>query len=460
VSLVLLAAPARSVAAPPGVAKLDVTLGQSRVLELPETITRVSVTNPAIADVHVITPSQVLIHGKGLGVTSLVVFYPRRTLFFDVTVQANTDLIRQRLRALAPRDEIRVHPAHEGIVLEGTASSQVVLTGVLEVAAAYAPKGKIINMIRLVDAKPPQVMLQVHVAEIDREALEELGFSWRALGSTLQAAMFPGLPFFPIGGTVGAVTRGGVPGTTSPDMGFTTPQGGGGLFLSSGARDYAGVVQALAARNALRTLAKPNLVTESGKEAKFLSGGEFPFPVAQQNNTITIEFKEFGIGLGFLPVVDGEEINVRVRPEVSSLDFSQGLVTSGFSIPVIRKNEAFTNVRLKDGGSFAVAGLVNNEVRRSVAKVPILGDIPVLGALFRSTRFRNSETELLFVVTTKLVVAPVPGSAESPDPRRLMELSPGEKKEFLILPGVPSYDAPGEPPFGRSNLEPATRSTP
>jgi pilus assembly protein CpaC len=456
----LLAAPAWAVAAPPGVVRLDVTIGQSRVLELSEAVTRVSVTNPAIADVHVITPTQVLINGKGLGVTSLVVFYPRKTLFFDVAVQANAELIRQRLRELAPRDTIRVHPAHEGIVLEGTASSQAVLTGVLEVAAAYAPKGKIINMIRLVDAKPPQVMLQVHVAEIDREALEELGFSWRALGNTLQAAMFPGFPFFPAGGAIGAVTRGGAAGATSPDIGMTAPQGGGGIFLSSGSRDYAGVVQALTARNALRTLAKPNLVTESGKEAKFLSGGEFPFPVAQQNNTITIEFKEFGIGLAFLPVVDGEEISIRVRPEVSSLDFSQGLVTSGFSIPVIRKNEAFTNIRLKDGGSFAIAGLVNNEVRRSVGKVPFLGDIPVLGALFRSTRFRNNETELLFVVTTKLAVPPMPGSAESPDPRRLMELQPAEKQEFLILPGVPSTNAPGEPAFGRSNLEPAPQPTP
>ena len=164
------------------------------------------------------------------------------------------------------------------------------------------------------------------------------------------------------------------------------------------------MVRALAERNVLRTLAKPNLITQSGKEAKFLSGGEFPYPVAQDNNTITIEFKEFGVGLSSLPVVvDGETINLKLRPEVSSLDFSQGLVSAGFSIPVIRKNQAATNVSLKDGESFAIAGLINNEVRQAVAKIPLLGDIPILGALFRSTRFQNNETELLFLVTVKLV---------------------------------------------------------
>src|SRR5206468_9569363 len=128
-------------------------------------------------------------------------------------------------------------------------------------------------------------------------------------------------------------------GRSTPDFLFTSPQGGSGFFLSSGKRDYAGLVQALAERSLLRTLAKPNLVTQSGKEAKFLSGGEFPFPVAQQNNAITIEFKEFGVSILFTPVVvDGEIINLKVRPEVSSLDFSQGLVIQGFSIPTIRKN--------------------------------------------------------------------------------------------------------------------------
>jgi pilus assembly protein CpaC len=236
-------------------------------------------------------------------------------------------------------------------------------------------------------------------------------------------------------------------GQTSPDFQFA----GSSFFLSSGTRDYAGVVRAMSDRNVLRTLAKPNLITQSGKEAKFLSGGEFPFPVAQSNNTISIEFKEFGVGLVFLPVVvDGETINLRVRPEVSSLDFSQGLQSGGFNIPVIRKNEAATTINLKDGESFAIAGLINNEVRQAVAKIPVLGDIPILGALFRSTRFQSNETELLFLVTVKLVSPTAPGSG--PDPRRLMDLRPDEKKDFTLVPGIPGVGEIVTQPFGQSNM--------
>jgi pilus assembly protein CpaC len=197
-------------------------------------------------------------------------------------------------------------------------------------------------------------------------------------------------------------------------------------------------------------------VTQSGKEAKFISGGEFPFPVSQQNNTVTIEFKEFGISLLFTPVVvDGEVINLKIRPEVSSLDFSQGLVIQGFNIPVIRKNQAFTSVNVRDGESFAIAGLINNEVRQSVGKIPLLGDIPILGALFRSTRFQNNETELLFLVTVKLVEPAAIGTAGVPDPLKLMELRDKERREFTLVPGIPGVGEVVDRPFGQSNLDPA-----
>jgi len=434
-------------AADPALLRLEVTIGKSQVLNLQEPFARVSVTNPAIADVFVVTPNQILINGKAVGTTSLVVFYPTKTVFFDVLVQTDLALLRERLRDVAPRDAIQVHAAQDAIILEGNVSSERTTAGAIEVAGVFAPKGKVISLLSLTDVKPQQVLLQVHVAEIARAALRELGFSARALGQAFQGAAFPGNPFsLPIG-TLGPVAANGLFGQASPDFQFS----GSSFFLSSGRRDYAGVVRALADRNVLRTLAKPNLVTQSGKEAKFLSGGEFPFPVAQSNNTISIEFKEFGIGLVFLPVVvDGETINLRVRPEVSSLDFSQGLQSAGFNIPVIRKNEAATTVNLKDGESFAIAGLVNNEVRQAVAKIPILGDIPILGALFRSTRFQNNETELLFLVTVKLVKADPPGSG--PDPRRLMDLRPEEKKDFTLVPGIPGVGDIVTQPFGQSSM--------
>ncbi|HEY7655084.1 MAG TPA: type II and III secretion system protein family protein [Methylomirabilota bacterium] len=434
-------------AAEPGLIRLDVTIGKSQVLNLQEAFTRVSVTNPAIADVFVVTPNQILVNGKAVGTTSLVAFYPTKTVFFDLVVQSDLALLRERLKQVAPRDDIQIHPAQDAIILDGSVSSERTIAGVVEVASVFAPKGKVVSLLSLTDVKPQQVMLQVHVAEIARAALKELGFSARALGQTFQGAATPGNPFSLMLGAVGPVVANGVFGQSSPDFGLA----GSNIFLSSGNRDYAGVVRALADRNVLRTLAKPNLVTQSGKEAKFISGGEFPFPVAQDNNTITIQFKEFGVGLVFLPVVqDGENINLKIRPEVSSLDFSQGLVSAGFNIPVIRKNEAATTINVKDGESFAIAGLINNEVRQAVAKIPILGDIPILGALFRSTRFQNNETELLFLVTAKLVKPDAPGSGV--DARRLMDLREDEKKDFTLVPGIPGVGDVVTRPFGQSNL--------
>ena len=451
--------PAAVAAAEQGLVRLDVTIGKSQVIDLKEPFTRVSVTNPNIADVFAITPNQILVNGKAAGVTSLVAFYPNKTLFFDLVVQADLGLLGERLKRVAPKDDIVVEPAQDAIILRGTVSSQTTIAAANEVASVFSAKGRVVNLLALAEYKPPQVMLQMHVAEVGREALRELGFSIRALGSTLQGASFPGTPFFPPLGLLGVVTQPGftssVVGRQTPDFQFTSAQGGSGFFLSNGSRNYAGVVQALAERNVLRTLAKPNLITQSGKEAKFISGGEFPFPVAQQNNTVTIEFKEFGISLLFTPVVvDGDVINLKIRPEVSTLDFSQGLVVQGFNIPTIRKNQAFTSVNVRDGESFAIAGLINNEVRQSIAKIPLLGDLPILGTLFRSARFQNNETELLFLVTVKLVEPAAIGTAGVPDPVKLMELRDKERREFTLVPGIPGVGEVVDRPFGTSNLEP------
>jgi pilus assembly protein CpaC len=428
-------------------------IGKSQVIELKDAFTRVSVTNPAIADVFVVTPTQILVNGKAVGVTSLVVFYPGRTMFFDLVVQTDVGLLKERLKDLAPRDDIRVQSMQDSIVLSGAVTSQQLVGGAQEIASAFAPRGRVINLLTVAPIKVPQVMLQVHVAEATREALRELGFSIRALGRAFQGAAFPGVPFAPAIGTLGAAFAGSgqsLPGLTiepTPDFALA----GSNMFLASGARDYAGVVRALASRNLVRTLAKPNIVTESGREAKFLSGGEFPFPTSQGLGTVSIEWKPFGVGLVFTPVIlDGETISLQVRPEVSSLDFSQGIVSAGITLPVVRKNEAFTNINLKDGESFAIAGLINNQVRQSVAKIPVLGDIPILGALFRSSRFVNDETELLFLVTVKQVRNEPVGSPAVPDPLKLMEQLPVEKKEFTLVPGVPGVGEVIERPFGQS----------
>jgi pilus assembly protein CpaC len=284
------------------------------------------------------------------------------------------------------------------------------------VAEIFAPK-KVVNFLKLGEARPQQVLLQVQVAEAARLALKELGFSFFANGSSFQGGAWPGATFLPGISPIGSSAS-----LLSPEFLFSDMST---FFLATGARDFFTIVRMLEEKDLLRTLAKPNLVTVSGKEARFLSGGEFPFPVPQGSSiggsTVTIEFKPFGVQLGFTPVVrEDQTISIRINPEVSSLDFSQGLKIQGFTVPVIRSNKAGTSIELKDGESFAIAGLINNEVRQQVAKIPFLGDIPILGALFRSTKFVNNETELLFLVTVKLV-KPFPAGG-SPDPRRHLEL--------------------------------------
>ncbi|MFQ5691392.1 MAG: type II and III secretion system protein family protein, partial [Gemmatimonadota bacterium] len=265
------------------------------------------------------------------------------------------------------------------------------------------------------------------------------------LGDTFQGGAFPGVPFFP---PLGVLSDPG-----APDLGFSDLAN---LFFASPSRDYGGLIRALAERDLFRVLAKPNLITESGKEASFLSGGEFPFPTAQGGATagaISVEFKPFGVGLVFLPVVqDDGTITLRVEPEISTLDFANSVVSAGFEVPTIRKNTAFTTVNLRDGESFAIAGLINNTVRQTVSKIPLFGDIPILGALFRSTQFQNDETELLFLVTVKLVKPFPPGSPATPDPTELLELRPEEKEEFTLVPGIPGVGEVVERPFGTSNL--------
>ncbi len=291
--------------------------------------------------------------------------------------------------------------------------------------------------------KPQQVLIQIVVAEVARRALSELGFSWRLLGNTFQGGAFPGTPFFP---PVGDLSDSG-----DPDLAFTELTN---LFFASPSRDYGGLVRALAERDLFRVLAKPNLITQSGTEARFLSGGEFPYPVVQSiSGAISVEFRDFGVGLIFLPVVlDDGTINLRVEPEISTLDFANSVVSAGTEVPTIRKNSAFTTLNLRDGESFAIAGLINNTVRQTVAKIPLLGDIPILGALFRSTQFQNDETELLFLVTVKLVKPFPPGSPATPDPTELLELRPEEKEEFTLVPGIPGVGKVVEYPLGTSNL--------
>jgi pilus assembly protein CpaC len=431
------------------VLRIEVTIGKSQVLDFKDPFNHISVTNPAIADIFIVTPNQVLIHGKAAGVTSLIVLYSDKTMYFDVVVQTDIGLLKERLKTIAPRDEIDVRVAKDTIILSGNVGSEEMIGQVGAVAEIFAPK-KVVNLLRGVDLRTHQVLLQVHVAEVDRRALNEFGVSWIALGKSFMGAAFPGSVFVP-----GLSPFGGFLGGDSPNFAFSDLMT---FFVASGNRDYAAFVTATAQQGLLRTLAKPNLITLSGKEAKFLSGGEFPYPVSQGTGggtSITIEFKPFGVQLVFTPVVrEDQTISLRVAPEVSSLDFSQGVSQQGFTVPLIRSSRAATTLELKDGETFALAGLINTQVRQQVAKVPLLGDIPILGALFRSTNFQKDESELLFIVTPRIVKPFAPG--EGPDPQQMFGLRENERDPYTgintMIPGIPDVGAVVDGPFGESSL--------
>lgn len=438
------------------VLRFEVTIGKSQVVDLKDAFTRVSVTNPAIADIFVVTPNQILINGKAAGVTSLVVFYPNKTMYFDLVVQTDIALLKERIKTIAPRDEIEVRAAKDTIILNGSVGSEELVGQVEKVAEIFAPK-KVVNLLKVGDVRAQQVLLQVHVAEADRKALNELGFSMYAVGNSFMGAAFPGAALMPGIAPFGSIGSSllGAPGN-GPQFRFSELAT---FFLGSKNGNFAGMVRALTEKDLLRTLAKPNLITQSGKEAKFLSGGEFPYPVPTSSGiggtTVTIEFKPFGVQLAFTPVVrEDQSITLKVAPEVSSLDFSNGLQIQGFNIPIIRSNRAGATLELKDGESFAMAGLINTTVRQQVAKIPFLGDIPILGTLFRSTRFQNDETELVFLVTVRLVKPFAPGDA--PDVTKLLELRDSERDKnsgiTTFVPGVPGVGEVIEKPFGESDL--------
>ena len=447
----------------PRILRIDVTIGKSQVLDFKDSFNHISVTNPVIADIFVVTPNQVLIHGKAAGVTSLVVLYPDKTMYFDVVVQTDIGLLKERIKTIVPRDEIEVRAAKDSIIINGTVGSEELVGQVGQIAEIFAPK-KVVNLLKVGDVRTQQVLLQVHVAEVSRSAMNELGFSFRAIGRSFMGAAWPGSVFVPgvqSSGSLGNPPQLSrlAPGTSSPPSGpnfaFTDLAT---FFFANGTRDYAGIVRALTQKELLRTLAKPNLITVSGKEAKFLSGGEFPIPVPSPSGTgvtVTIDYKPFGVQLAFTPLEREDlSITLKVAPEVSSLDFSQGLTLSGFTIPAIRSNRAAATLELKDGETFAMAGLINTNVRQQVAKIPLLGDIPILGTLFRSTAFVNDETELLFLVTPRLVKAFAPG--EAPDPAQLFELRESERDRYTgintLVPGIPDVGMVIDRPFGESNL--------
>jgi pilus assembly protein CpaC len=374
--------------------RVALTTGRSTVLTTDFDVTRIAVTNPAIADAVVVQPREILIDGKAPGTISLIVWGSSQRVQYDLVVEQPTTPLEQQLHQLFPAETIQVAINADAIILSGRVSSTEVMLRAAEVAKASNPKANVINMMTVPGgAGSQQVMLQVRFAEVNRRALTEVG-----------AALFTGPSGFK--DWTGRATSQQFP---APD--FDTQNGGLvfsdylNLFLFNNKYNVGTLVKALKQSGYFQSLAEPNLVAYNGQEASFLAGGEFPIPFVSGGltNTVSIVFKEFGVRLKFRPTIAGDLIRLRVAPEVSSLDFNNGILLEGFRIPAITARRAETEVELRDGQSFAIAGLIDNESQNDVAALPILSQLPIIGNLFKSKADRKERTELLVIVTPRLV---------------------------------------------------------
>ena len=372
--------------------KVVLTAGRSVVVPTSFNITRIAITNADIADAVVVDPREIIVDGKKPGTVSLIVWSATGRTQYDVVVEPAIPTLELHLQTLFPGEAIAVSVSDEAIILSGQVSSTTVMLRAGEIAKASASKSQIINMLQVAGASTSQqVMLQVRFAEVNRRTLTELGLSLFATRERFAARS-----------------------TTQQFAGpeFDDEKPGGlvfsdflNLFFFDRQEGIGGALRALQQRGAFQSLAEPNLIAYNGQEASFLAGGEFPVPVVQggTSNAVTVLFKEFGIRLNFTPTIAGDVIRLKVRPEVSTLDFANGITLSGFRIPALTTRRAETDVELRDGQSFAIAGLLDNISQDDNAAIPILSKLPVIGALFKSKAARAEQTELMVLITPRLV---------------------------------------------------------
>ena len=424
------AAPAFSAAAgtPAAPASVDVEAGQpdavrllvgrSTLIDVGGPIARVSLTSADIADALVTSPNQLLVHGKGPGAISMFVWSRGGAVRrFEISVQRDLTKLSDQVKQLFPNETIDVRSNGRNVVLAGSVSSKDVVDRAINVALGYVDKRE--DVVTLLQVRPGpasnQVLLKVRFAEVSRSALTEFGMSFFTSPTGIH-------------NTLGRVTTQQFPAPDYKDLAWTKASGAFGsgvtsasgtfsvsdflnLFLLSEKYDLGTVIKAMQQRGIFQSLAEPNLVAESGKEASFLAGGEFPIPVvqgSQNGSAVSIQFKEFGVRLNFTPTVNGDRVHLKVKPEVSTLDYANGVSLSGFRIPALSTRRTETELELRNGQTFAIAGLMNNQMSSTLQKIPGIGDIPILGQLFKSRQANKAQTELVVMITPQIL----PGDSE------------------------------------------------
>ena len=387
-----------------GPAPLRVMVGKSLLINTTERLKRVSVTDPNVADAIVVTPTQILVHGRAPGEVSLLIWdEAERSRSFDLRVDVDVTACAEEIHRIFPEERIEVSPSRAAIVLSGHVSTEDVAKRAGLIAEAYSQK--VVNVLTFGPVGSQEVLLEVKFAEVDRNALSQLGVNLFSTGATNTIGTTSTQQFGGFGTQQITDQFPRQPGTV-----FTsnqTIQDTLNMFLFRPDIHLGAVIKALETKNLLQILAEPNLIAMNGKEASFLAGGQFPFPVVQPGagfTAVTIQFKEFGVRLSFTPeIMPNGDIHLKVAPEVSALDFANALTISGFTVPALSTRKAETEFQMQDGQSFVIAGLMDNRVTSQMSKIPGLGDIPVLGNLFRTRSLLKSNSELMVLVTAKKV---------------------------------------------------------
>lgn len=431
--------------------QLDVPLNKSQVVTVDRPFAKAMVGNEEIADIVPVTNRSLYVLGKKMGTTSLTIYDRNNIVISVVDVAVGPDIVslRRQMSELIPGEPIGARISNDAVVLTGVVSNGPAVDRAMELAKSYAGD-KVINMMSV--GASQQVMLEVRFSEINRQTGKQIGFSG-----------FTGSD----GGTFGSATGNGA--GLVPDVNgqgilrLDSVTGSFGVFrkaFSALGLNINATLDALERRGLVKTLAEPTLVALSGETASFLAGGEFPVPVAQSSGTggsggsISVEFKPFGVSLAFTPTVlaDGV-INLQVEPEVSSIDPSASISIGGLTIPGLQTRRANTVLELRDGESFALAGLIRRDFATTVRQVPLLGSIPIIGALFRSSGFTKGETELVIVVTPRIVKPVKADQIQLPTDR---VQNPNELDLFLMgrtdtAVGVNPLDPNEPPPEGKTS---------
>jgi pilus assembly protein CpaC len=429
--------------------QLDVPLHKSQVVTVDRPFSKAMVGNDEIADIVPVTNRSLYVLGKKMGTTSLTIYDRNNIVISVVDVAVGPDIVslRRQMAELIPGEQIGARISNDAVVLTGVVSNGPAVDRAMQLAQSYAGD-KVINMMSV--GASQQVMLEVRFSEINRQTGKQIGFSGFTSGD---------------GGTFGSATGNGAGLTTDPETGqgilrLDSITGSFGVFRKTfGALglNINATLDALERKGLVKTLAEPTLIALSGETASFLAGGEFPVPVQQSNGGggdaggITVEFKPFGVSLAFTPTILADGIiNLQVEPEVSSIDPSASITVNGLTIPGLQTRRANTVLELRDGESFALAGLIRKDFATTVRQVPLLGSIPIIGALFRSTGFNKGETELVIVVTPR-IVQPVKASQIQLPTDRVQ--NPNEGELFLLgrtdkAMGVNPLDPNAPPPEG------------